>query len=264
MHPMLAILGAGSAALVSLACARAPLPFRPAVSPRQLSPVCVETEVASALANLDPSTLGAVGAGLLALGGAFVAAGKKDDGKEVASPPPSVAPPPPASVAPPPPATKAVEQWPERGGSGGPHRMSGTWPKEPPRELYWLPRGGSGGYHRMAGRKLPVDEPKVALLSPLPTNYKFIPKTQSLPADFMADMKAMFGSKRREWPQRGGGGSYHRMAGRLGKPVVVAAAPTAAAAPAAAPAAAAAPKAAAPAAASAGVKSWYDAGVPMK
>ena len=137
--------------------------------------------------------------------------------------------------------------------------MAGTWPKEPPRELYWPPRGGTTGYHRMAGRKLPVDKPKVAPVSPLPTNYKFVPKTQSLPPDFMEDMKALFTGKPREWPQRGGGGGYHRMAGRVGSPVAkeLAVAPVGVVKPATVP------KLAAPAA-SAGVESWYDAGVAMK
>jgi len=255
---MFAAVTAGSLGLVALVSspALAPLPSRPAVSPRLLSPVvCVETEVASALANLDSTTLGAGAAAVLALGGAAFAAGQKKDAKAVASPPPSAAPPSPP-VAAPPPAPKAVEKWPKRGGSGGPHRMSGTWPKEPPRELYWPPLGGSTGYHRMAGRKLPVDKPKVALVSPLPTDYKFVPKTQTLPRDVMEDMKALFTGKPREWPQRGGGGGYHRMAGRPGSPAVKTVA--------AAPAPAAAPEVAAPAAASAGVKSWYDAGVPMK
>ena len=78
---------------------------------------------------------------------------------EPAAPPPSKpapAPPPAPPPPPPPPAPRADaigEEWPQRGGSGGPHRMAGTWPTPPPRELWWPPRGGTSGYHRMAGRR---------------------------------------------------------------------------------------------------------------
>ena len=36
---------------------------------------------------------------------------------------------------------KKTEQWPALGGSGGPHRMRGPWPRPAPRELWTPPLG---------------------------------------------------------------------------------------------------------------------------
>ncbi len=65
---------------------------------------------------------------------------------------------------------------------------------------------------------------------------------------FKAGVGSLF-QRKGEWPAKGGTSGYHRMAGRLGKTVVVTAA-----------AAAATPSATPAAAATASVASWYDAG----
>ena len=124
---------------------------------------------AAVLALEDPTEALGIVAATLAGGAAFLSQssllGSKD--KKAASAPspplpsPSSSPPPPPPLKPqakpPPPSGKA---WPSRGGSGGPHRMSGTWPKEVSRQLWWPSVGGGGGYHRMAGRLAPAAKKK--------------------------------------------------------------------------------------------------------
>ena len=129
--------------------------------------------------------------------------------------------------------------------------MSGTWPKEPPRELWWPPQGGTSGYHRMAGRLTPPPKPTIpeSPLEARPSKRAAVWKMLKKVKAPIKKVKArLFQPK--EWPARGGSTGYHRMAGRVGKPA--AAAPAPAPAPAAAPAATSAPQVT--------VTSWYDSG----
>ena len=284
MHTLLLFARlAGAASYVhSYSGALAPAPARPR---------------AAVLALEEPTEVLAVVAATLAGGAAFVSQtslfGSKDKKAVSAPSPPSASPPPlpppPPKAKPKPPASRPPygKAWPSRGGSGGPHRMSGTLPKEPPRELWWPPVGGGGGYHRMAGRLAPAAK-KAAVSSEddIPTSMKtkrivglcialvasirlsLINRAIVIAATFVlygleqstterawrrlrngvrAGVSNLF-RRKGEWPAKGGTSGYHRMAGRLGKTVTETAA--AAATPSATPAAS--------------VVSWYDAGTRMR
>ena len=231
---------------------------------------------AAVLALEDPTEALGIVAATLAGGAAFLSQssllGSKD--KKAASAPSPPLPSPSSSPPPPPPSGKA---WPSRGGSGGPHRMSGTWPKEVSRQLWWPSVGGGGGYHRMAGRLAPAAKKKavssqdagtsqmakrivgmfIAVVASLrlslingamviavsfvvygleqSTTKRALQRLRKVLNGFKAGVGSLF-QRKGEWPAKGGTSGYHRMAGRLGKTVVVTAAATAS------------------------VASWYDAG----
>jgi hypothetical protein len=139
------------------------------VYPGALTPA--PTQSRAAVLALEDSTELLVVAATLAGGAAFLSQsslfGSKDKKAASAPSPPSPSPSPSPSPPPPPPLKTQTKPpaaplpsgklgWPSRGGSGGPHRMSGTWPKEFPRQLWWPSVGGGGGYHRMAGRLAPA------------------------------------------------------------------------------------------------------------
>ena len=125
---------------------------------------------AAVLALEDPTEALGIVAATLAGGAAFLSQSSllssKDKKAASAPSPPSPSPSPSSSPPPPPPLKTQTKPppsgkaWPSRGGSGGPHRMSGTWPKEVPRQLWWPSVGGGGGYHRMAGRLAPAAKKK--------------------------------------------------------------------------------------------------------
>eukprot|EP00964_Phaeocystis_antarctica_P145187 scaffold111188_cov62-Phaeocystis_antarctica.AAC.6 len=265
-----------------------------------LTPVPTQSR-AAVLALEDPTEVLGVVAATLAGGAALLSQtsllGSKDKKTASAPSPPSSSPssssppppPPPPKIQTKPPAAPAPsgKEWQSRGGSGGPHRMSGTWPKEAQRQL--VRQCGGAGYHRMAGRLAPK---KAAVSSNAGTSQMakrivgmFIAVIASLRLSLINGamviavsfvvygleqstkesawqrlrrvfngVKAGVGSlfrRKGEWPAMGGTSGYHRMAGRLGKTVAVTA--TAAAA-------AATPSATPAAAATASVASWYDAG----
>ena len=252
---------------------------------------------AAVLALEDSTEVLAVVAATLAGGAAFASQtslfGSKDKKVVSAPSPPSASssplPPPPLKAKPKPPASQPPfgKAWPSRGGSGGPHRMSGTLRKEPPRELWWPPSGGGGGYHRMAGRLAPAakkaavsseDDPPTSLkatrivglciavvasirlsrinraivIAATFVLYGLEQSTterawQRLRKGVRAGVDSLF-RRKGEWPAKGGTSGYHRMAGRPGKTVTETAA--AAATPSATPAAS--------------VSSWYDTGTRMR
>jgi hypothetical protein len=216
----------------------------PLVIHRHAAPVCLD---------LDTTTL--TGLAVVAIGGAglFYSKSQATSAEEtsvVASP---VASPPvaPASPTPsPPPLAVVKEEWPSLGGKSGPHRGAGTWPKDPPREIWWEPVGGSTGPHRGAGR-WPPPEPKVVPMSPLPPSPKVSKKKPSSGGFFSVLVRKIKGQPK--WPMVGGSSGPHRGAGRWPPAMDAAATSIAPNAPPAPPAPPPPPAAT--------VRSWYDTGI---
>eukprot|EP00966_Prymnesium_polylepis_P255671 5906993-Prymnesium_polylepis.1 len=95
--------------------------------------VAVEPSAAIDMASLDPTVLG--GAAAVVLGGAALAFSNKGD----SAPAPAPAPPAPAPA--PSPVVSTPVVYVPVGGTAGPHRMAGTMPPPPVRELWTPPPG---------------------------------------------------------------------------------------------------------------------------
>ena len=97
----------------------------------------IDPAAAASLKENLPAILGAV-----ALGGGAILAYNQNQAKEEAKAAASVAEPPPTPVAPPPPPPPVASTWGLSGRRGvSPHRMTGTMPKTPPREIWIAPPG---------------------------------------------------------------------------------------------------------------------------
>jgi len=191
-------------------------------SSRRRSTTCVS---ALDLSTLDPNVLYGSAAAILVAGGGAYGLSQKDKGSSATAaavvekkPPPPAAPPPPRS-------------WAPVGGTAGAHRMAGTMPAPPPRELWTPPPGWEPprfvppvrSWYDSGVRLQPASAPEPPAAPAAP------PKPTSPAAffdDFAKNVQGFFDQFQaapsppppKVWLPVGGKAGAHRMAGTMGPP----------------------------------------------
>mmetsp|Transcript_50889 Transcript_50889/g.140855 ORF Transcript_50889/g.140855 Transcript_50889/m.140855 type:complete len:282 (+) Transcript_50889:11-856(+) len=178
--------------------------------------VAVEPSAAIDMASLDPTVLG--GAAAVVLGGAALAFSNKGD----SAPAPAPAPPAPAPA--PSPVVSTPVVYVPVGGTAGPHRMAGTMPPPPVRELWTPPPGWKPPTPPVSSW---YDSGKRLIPPPAPTPPP--PATPPKPAsmfddmmkgfnDFVAGLQGEPAAQPTVWPEMGGKAGPHRGAGTMPPP----------------------------------------------
>uniref|UniRef100_A0A7S2J1D6 Uncharacterized protein n=1 Tax=Haptolina brevifila TaxID=156173 RepID=A0A7S2J1D6_9EUKA len=176
--------------------------------------VAIDPSAVSAIALSDPQLAVAAAVAVAAGAGAYAYSNKG----ESPSPPPS-APPAPKPVTSTPTKSKT---WPLVGGSGGPHRMRGPYPKDAPREQWTPPPGWKPPSKPVLSwydKGLRLSPPAPPPAPPAPP-----PAPPSQPPNFLADFfsklqsgfsqpSASASAEPKQFPAVGGGGGPHRMRG---------------------------------------------------
>lgn len=174
------------------------------------------------LATMDPTAL-AGGAAVL-VGGAALAL-KKGDEDTAAHQSTTISESP---SSPPAPSIRKPAKWPAVGGKTGPHRMAGTMPPPPQRELWTPPPGWKPpsppvvSWYDMGKRLTPPPPPPAPPAPPAPKPSPPPNPFEEMVKGFSEFFEQMTGSPKKEttteWPAVGGKTGPHRMAGTMPPP----------------------------------------------